>query len=324
MLSIGSNINEVRVDGSLKALRRDLEAFQGFGLTSAEISVHGMDAVKNGRLDRRRTAEVRELLAEFPFDYSVHAPNPLNLMDRLYTELHREVLWASLEFSAQIGARVMVYHPGRYQAEEEFGVRGPVPLGGAERQGLLEEEAGVLGEAADAFPGVVIAMENARPYLHHSPYCYAELPRDLKIQVERIGRKNVRINLDFGHLQMASRFYGLDAVAEVRGIAPLIAHCHVHDNFGNPVYHTEKTQTHQIPFGKGDSHMPVGWGSIPFSGIFAEFIDSYDGLLICEMRGRYFEHTGESAGNLVALLRELGQATRVVSQKGLQLLAVSP
>ena len=32
MLSIGSNINEVRIDGNLKALSRDMSAFQEFGL----------------------------------------------------------------------------------------------------------------------------------------------------------------------------------------------------------------------------------------------------------------------------------------------------
>lgn len=311
MLSIGSNINEVRVDGSLKALRSDLEAFLGFGLTAAEITVHGLDVVRNGRLDRKRSAEIKKILSDFPFAYSVHAPNPLNLMNRDYTSLHRDVLWSSLGFAAEIEAEVMVYHPGRYLVEEEFGIRGPISLDRDMQQRLLEEEAAVIREVADAFPGIVIAMENARPYLHHSPYCYAELPQELKAQVERIDRRNVRITLDFGHLQMASRFYNLDPVAEVRAIAPLIAHCHVHDNFGNPVYHTEKLQTHQIPFGKGDSHMPVGWGAISFSSIFAEFIASYDGLLICELRGRYFEHIREAADNLAALLMELGQGSQV-------------
>jgi len=314
VLSIGSNINEVRVDGNLKALRCDLAAFLGFGLTAAEITVHGLDAVRNGRLDRKRTAEIKGILADFPFAYSVHAPNTLNLLDRVNIELHRDVLWSSLEFTAEIEAEVMVYHPGRYLAEEEFEVRGPISLETDDQHRLLEEEATVVREVAAAFPGVIIAMENARPYLHHSPYCYAELPGELKAQVERIDRKNVRINLDFGHLRMSSYFYGLDPVAEARAIAPLIAHCHVHDNFGKPVYHTEKLQTHLIPFGKGDSHMPIGWGDIPFSRIFAEFIDSYNGMLICELRGRYFDHTGESAGNLVALLKESGHASRIAGQ----------
>lgn len=306
MLSIGSNINEVRIDGNLKALRRDMTAFQKFGLSAAEITVHGLDAIRNGRLDKRRTAETKALLADFPFRYSVHAPNPLNLMDKHNGGLHRDVLTASVEFSAEIGAEVMVYHPGRFLVEEEFGVRGPVTMEPAEEERLLDLEATILQEAADKFPMVVIAMENARPYRHHSPYCYAELPGKLLTQVNRINRDNVRINLDFGHLHMASKFYDFDEVAEVRAIAPFIVHCHVHDNFGNPVYHTEKQQTHQIPFGKGDSHMPVGWGDIPFRDLFAEFIYSYDGILICELRGRYFEQTPESAKSLAVILKELG------------------
>ncbi len=303
MLNIGSNINEVRVDGHLRALRHDLTAFLDFGLRAAEISVHGLDAIKNGRLDHKRTADIKTLLADFPFAYSTHAPNPLNLMDRRCPEMHRDVLLASLEFTATIGARCMVYHPGRYLAEEEFIARGPVSLALDEQLELLNAEAELLQEAAAAFPGTIIAMENARPYLHHSPYCYAEIPHALAEQIRRIDRDNVRMNLDFGHLHLSARFYDLDMLAEVQGLASLIAHCHVHDNFGHSVFFNEKIQTHQIPFGRGDSHMPVGWGSIPFQDLFAPFIGEYDGLLICELRSRYFEYTGEAAKNLASLLQ---------------------
>ena len=94
-----------------------------------------------------------------------------------------------------------------------------------------------------------------------------------------------------------------------RSIHSFIAHCHVHDNFGHPVYYNEKIQTQQIPFGRGDSHMPVGWGSVPFSSLFAQFIGGFQGLLICELRSRYFEQTGEAAANLAAILRDLGVKT---------------
>ncbi len=306
MLNIGSNINEARVDGSLKALQHDLAAFRGFGLTAAEISIHGLDAVRNGCIDRRRTSEIRAILAEFPFSYSTHAPNPLNLMDNHSFAMHRDVLHAALEFSSAIGARCMVYHPGRYLAEEEFGIRGQVSLTVNEKQLLLDHEAEVLQEAADSFPEVIIAMENARPYLYHSPYCYAEVPHELTVQIRRINRTNVRMTLDFGHLHLSARHYGLDMIAEVRAAAPFIAHCHAHDNFGRSVYYSEKSQTHQIPFGRGDSHMPVGWGTVPFHDLFAEFVGDYSGLLICELRSRYFEQTGEAAENLAAILQKLG------------------
>jgi sugar phosphate isomerase/epimerase len=305
MLKIGSNINEVRVDGSLKALQRDLVAFQEFGLSAAEISIHGLDAVRNGRLDRRRTAETQRILADFPFAYSTHAANPLNLMDRRCPEMHRDVLLASLEFTSAIGARCMVYHPGRYLPEEKFASHGPLSLPQWEQQALLDQEAELLQAAAAAFPETIIAMENARPYLHHSPYCYAEIPQVLTDQIRRINRDNVRMNLDFGHLHLSAKFYGLDMLAEIRSASPFIAHCHVHDNFGHSVYAAEKIQTHQIPFGRGDSHMPVGLGNIPFTALFTEFIHDYDGLLICELRSRYFDQTGEAAKNLASILQSL-------------------
>ncbi len=305
MLNIGSNINEARMDGSLKALQLDLAAFRRFGLTAAEISIHGLDAVRNGSLDRRRMTEIKAILADFPFSYSTHAPNPLNLMDHRCFSMHRDVLHASLEFSAGIGAGCMVYHPGRYLAEEEFAIRGPISLTSEEKQLLLEHEAEVLQEAADSFPNVVIAMENARPYLHHSPYCYAEIPHELVTQIRRINRNNVRMTLDFGHLHLSARHFTLDMLTEVRAAAPCIAHCHVHDNFGHSVYFSEKSQTGQIPFGRGDSHMPVGWGTVPFYDILAEFIHGYDGLLICELRSRYFEQTGEAAENMASILKQL-------------------
>ena len=258
MLNIGSNINEMRVDGSVSRLRSDLEAFQSFGLTAAEISIHGLDLVKNGSLDRKRAAEVQSVMADFPFRYSAHAPNPLNLMDQQYLELHREVLHASLEFAAEAGIEVLVYHPGRFLVEETFAISGPVALAQDEQLRLLDDEARLLQEASDGFPTVTIAMENARPYLYHSPYCYAELPARLKQQIERIDRPNVRMTLDFGHLHMASCFYNLNPVDEVRNCAPLVTHCHVHDNFGNPVTYAEKNQMHQLPFGKRSEERRVG------------------------------------------------------------------
>jgi sugar phosphate isomerase/epimerase len=204
-----------------------------------------------------------------------------------------------------------VYHPGRYLAEEEFAISGLIVVEPDEKARLLEQEATILKEAADAYPGVVIAMENARPYLHHSPYCYAEIPRELKKQVDAINRENVRITLDFGHLHMTSRFFGFDALDELGQLSHLIAHCHVHDNFGDSVNFSEKMQTHLIPFGKGDAHMPVGWGNIPFEAYFHKIIDEFNGILICELRGRYFESTGESVRNLADILRGIGAGSRI-------------
>ena len=98
MIKTGCKIDEVRVDGGLEALQKDLEYFKGIGMGAVEIPVHGVDAIKNGVLDRQRVKEVRDILASFGFDYSVHSPNPLNLMDEESIDQHMKVFRSSLEF----------------------------------------------------------------------------------------------------------------------------------------------------------------------------------------------------------------------------------
>ncbi|HMK45093.1 MAG TPA: sugar phosphate isomerase/epimerase [Methanocella sp.] len=302
MVAIGSKIDEVRVDGRLEQVRMDLKAYKKIGLKAAEIPVHGVDAIKNGRVDKRQTNKIVDLLRRFDFKYSVHAPNPLNLMDRESPRLHADVFRASLTFAEEIGAKILVYHPGRFLVEEEFPINMPLLYTEEEKQQLLDEEAFTIEQLARDFKGITICMENARPYLVHSPYCYAEQIGLLRDQVLRIGRSNVKITLDIGHLYMASKFYGFDPVEAAKSIAGLIAHTHVHDNFGGAIYHHQKTQTHQLPFGRGDSHMPVGWGNAPIRDILATYVDGYGGMYMMELRNRYFDHTEESRDNLECIM----------------------
>ncbi len=304
MAIIGSKIDEVRADGRLGQMEKDLEHYEALGLQAAEIPPHGLDAIRNGRLDEKATKKVAALLGEFDLLYSVHAPNPINLMHRKDPALHEGVLRAALQFTEAIGSRTIVYHPGRFLDEEDFSLG--TPKAPEERQAqLMQSEAATIGELADEFKGITFCMENARPYLDHSPYCYAEHIDQLKEQVLRIDRSNVRIILDIGHLYMSSGFYGFDPVEAARSLKSLIAHTHVHDNFGKSIYPHQKQQTHLIPFGLGDAHMPVGWGGIPIRDILATYIGSYDGMLMMELRSRYFEHTAESRDNLAGILAGL-------------------
>jgi sugar phosphate isomerase/epimerase len=309
LITIGTKIDEIRIDGNLGAFRSDLEKYAAWGMEAVEIPVHGLDAVKNGVLDRRRLQSILGILREFDFRYSVHSPNPLNLMDEEDFDKHFSVFQASLEFAAEIGASVLVYHAGRFIPEEAFCLplvprRDP----GRERK-LLDQEKEALRELADGFPQVVIGVENARPYLFHSPYCYGERIDLLQALVKEVDRPNVQITLDTGHLFMASRFYAFDPATAVRSARDLMVHTHVHDNFGGSIYYNQKIQTHQIPLGKGDAHMPVGWGAVPFSSILSAYLHSYSGLIIMELRSRYFGNLRESKTNLQQLIDSLNSST---------------
>lgn len=298
---IGSKIDEVRIDGSLARFTRDLEQLRAMGIGAVELPAHGLDLVINGRLNLKRQAATLKILKEFNFAYSIHSPNPINLMDK-NEALHADVLLATLEFARQIKAKAVVYHAGRFIPEEEFTIFPVRGLAQRERQELLEREALLLQSISAQYPDVTIAVENARPYLSQSPYCYGEFIDQLKCQVERVNQDNVKINLDFGHLFMTACCHGYDLMEAVESIRHLVVHTHIHDNFGASVHHWEKQQTHQLPFGKGDSHMPVGWGSVPIKSILDILLPDYKGLLMMELRSRYFDAIPESKQNLAALL----------------------
>ncbi len=302
MRELGAKIDETMIDRNLPRLKAGLDVLQMNKFRSVELPVHGLDAIRNGRLDSARVIHVRELLADYDFSYSVHSPDPLNLMERDDLDLHIAVLKSSIEFSLLINAEVLVYHPGRYISEELFMLYEKHDFSSDEKRKLLDKEALILQHVADEYPEMKICMENSRPYLFHSPYCYAERLGPLADQVEHINRKNVKINLDFGHLYLSSKHYGFDPVAAVEAVRPHIGHTHIHDNFGKVIYHHEKQQTRLVPFGKGDSHMPVGWGEIPFADILSAFIDGYEGMFMMELRGRYFDSVLESRENLRVIL----------------------
>ncbi len=302
MRELGAKIDETMIDRSLPRLKTGLDVLQEHRFQAVELPVHGLDAIRNGRLDYARVMHARELLADYDFRYSVHSPDPLNLMDQDELELHVAVLRASIEFALLINATILVYHPGRYVSEELFMLNEKNDFSSDEKRKLLDKEAVLLQRIADEYPEMTICMENSRPYLFHSPYCYAERLGPLAEQVEHINRKNVKINLDFGHLYLSSKHYGFDAIKAVEEVRMHIGHTHIHDNFGKVVFHHEKKQMRLIPFGKGDSHMPVGWGEIPFEDMLSTFIDGYDGMFMMELQGRYFDSVLESRDNLRAIL----------------------
>ncbi len=302
MQEVGAKIDEMMIDRSLPNLKRGLDVLREHQFRAVELPVHGIEVIRNGRLDYPRVMAVRELLADYDFRYSVHSPDPINLMDPSDTDLHVAVLKASIEFALLINAVVLVYHPGRYVPEELFMLYAKQDFSADEKRKLVDKEAQLLQTIAHEYPEMTICLENSRPYLFHSPYCYAERLGALAEQVDHINRKNVKINLDFGHLYLSAKHYGFDPVAAVESARRHIGHTHIHDNFGKVIYHHEKQQTRLVPFGKGDCHMPVGWGEIPFQEILSGFIEGYEGMFMMELRGRYFESVLESRDNLKKIL----------------------
>ena len=293
---IGINADASRLDGNLDTLRRDLEYFYGLGVDCVEIPVHGVGAMIGGRLQLRRVEELRRVLDQFPFRYTVHSPNPLNLMDMEDPFWQKQAFRASLEFAAAVGSQVLVYHSGRYLPEECFHLTGGRPeLTSKARAAMVAGEREALVElAAEAERlGVVIVVENARPYLDGSPYCYGEDVFQLVDLVASIRHPFVGIALDVGHAYLASRYYGFDLLKAVSAALPHIRHVHLHDNFGRVCGSLEKKQAELLATGRGDLHLPIGLGDIPVESVLS-LVKSCPAMLVHEIRPRYI-HLAEAA-----------------------------
>ena len=336
---IGINAHAERIDGDLEVLAHDLARFQRAGFDYVEIPTHGVDAILNGRLNLRQVKRIKEVLSKFHLQYTVHCSNWLNLMDAEEFELHKSIFQASIDFAGEIGAEILVYHSGRVELGDEYLGHAAFTrelLSLPDQAFILERkkvERETLAELADYAQerGVTICVENADPRVDEEAlwelarrvrvkgvdifyriapggdiaiYNYGGVIERLVEQVKGVGKENVGITFDFGHAYIASHFYGFDFLASIELAKPLIKHVHVHDNFSRPAG-VERRQIALIAQGKGDLHMPVGWGAIPYREVFSR-LKGYDGVVLLELKPRYMAYLEEARQDVQNLLQECG------------------
>jgi sugar phosphate isomerase/epimerase len=336
---IGINAHAERINGDIEVLASDLGVFQRAGFDYAEIPVHGVDAILNGRLNLRQLKRVKDVLARFDLQYTVHCSNWLNLMEADEFALHRSIFEASIDFASEINAQILVYHAGRAELGDEY--LGPAAfthdLLSLPDQVFVQEcerrERETLAELADLAKekGVLICVENADPRVDESAiwemarrvrvkgvdlfyqiapggdiaiYNYGGVIERLVEHIEAVEKENVGITLDFGHAYIASRYYGFDFLDSIGLAKPLIKHVHVHDNFSRSAG-VDRRQIVLIAQGKGDLHMPVGWGEIPYRDVFRR-LKGYSGVIMLELKPRYMAYLGEALEEVSRLLRECG------------------
>jgi sugar phosphate isomerase/epimerase len=334
---IGINADASRIDGNLEVLEKDLSRFQRAGFDYVEIPVHGVDAILRGRLNLRQMRRIKEVLGKFDLNYTVHCSNWLNLMDAEEYKLHREIFKASIDFASEIGAEILIYHSGRIELGDEYLGQAAFTrelLTLPDREFVEEREKverETLAEMADLAEGrgVTICVENADPRVDEEAlwelarrvrvrgvdlfyriapggdiaiYNYGGVIERLVEQVKGVDKENVGITFDVGHAYIASSYYGFDFISSIELAKPLIKHLHVHDDFGKPAG-LDRRQIILIPEGKGDLHMPIGWGEIPYHKVFS-LLKGYEGIVLLELKPRYIAYIEEAIGDVRKLLKE--------------------
>jgi sugar phosphate isomerase/epimerase len=307
MNKTGYRIDDQKIDGNLSNLRTELDSLKKIGLQCVELPAHGMDVIRNCEIDAPALNKVKAVLGGYDLEYTVHCVDPMNLMDEDNIKDNLAVFESSLEFCRQIKSNVLVYHPGRFIPEEEFVFNYGKKTDEARREELTAIERTYIREKAAAYPEIKISMENARPYKNMPYYCYAEEMDKLMKQIKAIGCPNVGMTLDVGHLNLSAGYYKFDPLEAVAAAKEIIFHVHLHDNFGKVCYYHEKKQTHLIPLGKGDCHMPIGRGNAPIKAVINCLGAGYKGIYVFEYRSRYKEFLKESVEKLKLFLSNTKQ-----------------
>jgi len=276
--------------GNFSTLDASIRTIAELGATAAELSLYGEEIISGGRIIPGRAQRLVEITRQFDLRYSVHGQIGSNFMDKDHLAAQKAVVRAMLELCNRIGASVLVHHSGQAK------------IGAAPHMDeLMKMERDALAEMADvaASYGVRLALENIFA-MNDSEY--RQTPAEVGETVRALSSPQVCALLDFSHAYIESTRLGLDWREEIKSMAPVTGHLHVHDSFGRPYsitkfYHPAEATA----LGIGDLHLPIGWGDIPWEEIFAELTFLPDTMLILEITEDRF--AGEQADSLARALK---------------------
>lgn len=273
---IGTGFNAGSVDGELDSLERDLRALAETGCDTVELGLTSLDLIAGGRVVEERAERLVTLTKQFDFRYTVHGLVSSNFMDPVTCRYQVDAAKALAVLCDRIGARILVQHGGNLRPAAIF-----------DRAGADRREREALHELAEFCKpyGVRVAFENI---FTTEPGQYRQTPAEVAETVKAVGHPNLVALIDFSHAYLESAFRGLDFREELRAMAPVAGHLHVHDSFGRPQGHFQGYHLQEnTALGIGDLHMPLGWGDIDWEDIFSELVFLPGTVLMMEIGRRY-------------------------------------
>ncbi|HMF69205.1 MAG TPA: sugar phosphate isomerase/epimerase [Phyllobacterium sp.] len=277
-------------DGNFSVLENSLRTISDLGATAAELSLYGEELISGGRIIPSRVERLLEITRQFDLRYSVHGQIISNFMDKEHLALQKSVVRAMLELCNRVEAGILVHHCGQAKIPALTRIG---DLDQMERDALVE-----LAEVAKGY-GVRIALENIFAL---SDAEYRQTPAKVGETVSAVNSPNVCGLIDFSHAYIECTRLGLDWREQIKAMAPVTGHLHVHDSFGRPYsmtkfYHPAEATA----LGIGDLHLPIGWGDIPWEEIFSELTFLPDTTLIMEISENRF--ATEQADSLARALK---------------------
>ncbi len=290
---IGTGFNAGSVDGELASLEYELRVLADIGVDTVELALTSLDLVAGGRIIEERAERLVALTKQFDFRYTVHGLVSSNFMDPATCRYQLDAAMALAVVCDRIGARILVQHGGCLRADQ---LVERAEADSREREALYE-----LAEFCKPY-GVRIAFENI---FTTELGQYRQTPTQIAETVKAVGHPNLVALIDFSHAYIESTYRGLNFREELRAMAPVAGHLHVHDSFGRPqAFYKPHFLQENTALGIGDLHMPLGWGDIDWEDILSELTFLPETVMMMEIGRRYHAEQPASltrAKNLIAL-----------------------
>ncbi|RST87142.1 sugar phosphate isomerase/epimerase [Aquibium carbonis] len=299
----GTGITAQKRSNDLSDFGDELDRVEALGVDFVELSTFDMDVVVGGRVRRPQLEALKRACAGRSVGYSVHGPLAINLMDEPYRlQRHMDVLAASLEVTAELGAAHYVIHSGLAPVQQSEGIEAAY---GRQREALAR--AGDTARASD----IVLCVETL--FAGFDGKVHASSPRRLAAELAAIDHPNVMATIDFSHAWLMLDWNGRrdDFVEEIVALAPHARHLHVHDSFGRQDDIWMYTEGERLAYGHGDLHLPVGWGNIPWETLMAECVFPHGVVFNIELNQRYWyaaQETVDATRSLAASARTRAHA----------------
>lgn len=258
----------------------ELDSIEALGVDTIEIPLYELDVIVGGRIRPPQLEALRRACAGRGCGYSVHGPLAINFMAEPWRlPRHFEVLAASLEASAALGARHYVIHSGLVPVQPGQGIEAAY----AQQREALSR----AGDMARAH-GLTLCVETL--FGGHGGEMHASSPRRLAAELALIDHPNVKATIDFSHSYLKADFEGrrADFVAEIAALAPHAVHLHIHDSFGRPDDIWTYCNGEKLAYGHGDLHLPVGWGDLPWEEVLAACVFPAGASFTIELERRYW------------------------------------
>ena len=274
---------------SIDSLGKELADIQAWGFNGAEFSLDAFPLIISGKVNQPFVNYVQPVLQEYNLSYSAHIGSGLDLRSRHSLQIHINTLRSSIDICAQLNLNPLVLHfeadSGDEEIEKEF-IR-------------YHAEAAAYAEERN----VALVLENVE-IEHYKPVLNA---------IKQINHPNLAMNLDVGHLYLASSYFSFPFEEAVKDCVPYVRHCHLHDNTGifepmrleNFDMYKTLSMTERIAHGRGDIHMPPLYCDVPIPFIVEELKKAgYSGIYTCEYPGKMFAPFNTEICNSVRALIE--------------------